>query len=245
MEIKNVDLTHMNNGAHYSYVKNAAGAAKANELVNTKALAQVLVLQEKVAAEDEALKLTQKSFITDEIKAKDKERGKLYSAYRKAVKSHLNAPVADMAEAAKVLDQSIKDYKIDPKMQIDRETGLLDNLLTDHQGKYAEYVATLGLTSYTTAMREANDKVNSLLQERAKERAAQVSGALRTARTATDTAYKKLVKKVNALMLINGDDGYAEFINYMNEEIERYQREVLTSKKRKQNADNDGGDETK
>ena len=40
----------------------------------------------------------------------------------KAVHGFRNLPVENMAKAAKVLTQHIKDYAIDPKMQLDKET---------------------------------------------------------------------------------------------------------------------------
>ena len=41
---------------------------------------------------------------------------------KKAVNGFRNLPVENMAKAAKVLTQHIKDYAIDPKMQLDKET---------------------------------------------------------------------------------------------------------------------------
>jgi len=243
MEIKNVDLAHMNNGAHYQFVKNALTEAKANTVIAEKLSSQTAELEKKVAAEDEALKISQKSLLTDEIGEADRKRDELYSAYRKLVKASLSSPIEEQAEAAKVLNQSIKDYGIDPDMQLDKEVGLVDNLLTDHEGKYAEQVTKLGLTVYVTAMREANNKVNDLIVQRDKDRSAQVAGALKAARAETDTAYKDLVKRVNALYIVEYDAAYDTFINYMNEAIDRYRKEVLASKKKK--TTDGGGDDDK
>jgi len=239
MEIKEIALARMNNGAHYQFVKNALTKAKANTVITENASAQIGVLENKLAAEDEALKISQKSLLTDDIIEADRKRDELYMAYRRLVKGSLGAPLEDLAEAAKVLNQSIKDYGIDPQMQLDKETGLLANLLTDHQGKYATQVAALGLTAYTTALKEANDKVNDLIMQRADERSVKVVGALKAARTETDEAYKNLVKRINALWIVEYNEAYDEFINYMNEEIDRYHKEVLASKKKKTT---DGGD---
>jgi len=224
-------MERMNNGAHFQFVTNALAKAKANTLIAEKASAQVKALEAKLSAEDEALKISQKSLLTDEIESADRKRDEIFMAYRKVVKGSLGAPLDTLAEAAKVLNQSIKDYGIDPQMQLDKETGLLANLIADHQGKLAEQVATLGLTAYTTAMKEANDKVNDLIMQRADERSLVVAGALKAARAETDTAYKDLVKRVNALWIVDYDAAYDEFINYMNEEIDRYREQVLTRKK--------------
>jgi len=224
-------MERMNNGAHFQFVTNALAKAKANTLIAEKASAQVKALEAKLSAEDEALKISQKSLLTDEIESADRKRDEIFMAYRKVVKGSLGAPLDTLAEAAKVLNQSIKDYGIDPQMQLDKETGLLANLIADHQGKLAEQVATLGLTAYTTALKEANDKVNDLIMQRADERSLVVAGALKAARAETDTAYKDLVKRVNALWIVDYDAAYDEFINYMNEEIDRYREQVLTRKK--------------
>lgn len=61
--------------------------------------------------------------LTDDIATADVERDGLYSGYKKAVNGFKNLPVENMAKAAKVLTQHIKDYSIDPKMQLDKEMG--------------------------------------------------------------------------------------------------------------------------
>jgi len=230
-DIKNIDLTRMNNGAHFTFVSNALTKAEGNAKVAEKAAEAVAELKTAVAAEDEALKISQKSLLTDEITEADHKRDVLYSAYRKMVKASLDSPLENQAEAAKVLDQHMTDYAIDTQMQLDRETGLVTNLVTDLTGKFAAQVTTLGLTAYVTALKEANELVNSLIMQRADERGTKVAGALRTARTATDTAYKALIKRVNAHLLLDYDTAYDDFVNYMNEEIDRYKQQVLARKK--------------
>lgn len=230
-EIKNIDLTRMNNGAHFAFVSNTYAKASNIAKIKEKATAALDSLKTAVAAEDEALKISQKSLLTDEITAADRKRDTLYSAYRKLVKGSLYSPLDDQAEAAKVLYQNLKDYGIDPQMQLDKETGLMTNLIGDLTGKYSSQVATLGLSSYISALNVANGEVNTLIMQRADERGVQVAGALRTARTATDAAYKTLIKTVNALLLLEYDESYDDFVNYMNEEIDRNKQQVLAKKK--------------
>jgi len=239
-EINGIDLAHMPNGAHYLFALDVLNKAKANEKVNERASSQVAVLEKKVTAEDDALKLTRKSLLTDEIKALDDKRDEMYSYYRKGVKAFVGAPLEDVATAAKELNQHMTDYAINPQMQLDKETGMLLNFTADLEGKYAEQVAKLGLTMYVTALKEANDKLHELTTERTDERALQVAGALKSARAETDEAYRALVKLVNALYIVEYDAAYDEFINYVNAEIKHYKEEVLAAKKKKTP---DGGDD--
>lgn len=139
-------------------------------------------------------------------------------------------PIADMAQAAKILSQHIKDYKINTADQLDKETGLLVNFISDLEDKYAAQVAKLGLTAFVTNLKEANERVRTLTLQRTNEKISITVGALKTARTASDDAYRALVKMVNALALVFGEKDYTAFIDYVNTEITHYKREVLGQK---------------
>lgn len=220
----------MNNGAHFTFVSNILARAEADTTVKGKASELVSNLKAAVAAEDEALKISQKSLLTDEIAKADNDRDALYAGYKKAVEAFLAMPIADMAQAAKVLAQHIKDYKINTADQLDKETGLLVNFITDLEDKYAEQVAKLGLTAFVTNLKEANERVRTLTLQRTNEKMGVTVGALKAARTASDTAYRALVKMVNALALVLGEKDYTAFIDYVNTEVTHYKREVIGQK---------------
>ncbi len=229
-EIYDINIQRMNNGAHFTFVSNILARAEADIAVKAKAADQVDNLKAAVAAEDEALKVSQKSLLTDDIAKADNDRDALYAGYKKAVEAFLAMPIADMAQAAKVLSQHIKDYKINTAAQLDKETGLLVNFIADLEDKYADQVAKLGLTAFVTNMKEANERVRTLTLQRTNEKMGITVGALKTARTATDDAYRALVKMVNALSLVFGENDYAAFIDYVNTEVTHYKREVIGQK---------------
>lgn len=229
-EIYDINIQRMNNGAHFTFVSNILARAEADTTVKGKASELVSNFKAAVAAEDEALKISQKSLLTDEIAKADSDRDALYAGYKKAVEGFLAMPIADMAQAAKILSQHIKDYKINTADQLDKETGLLVNFITDLEGKYSEQVAKLGLTAFVTNMKEANERVRTLTLQRTNEKMGVMVGALKTARTATDDAYRAFVKMVNALALVFGEKDYTAFIDYVNTEVTHYKREVIGQK---------------
>ena len=229
-EIYDINIQRMNNGAHFTFVSNILARAEADTAVKGKASELVSNFKVAVAAEDEALKISQKSLLTDDIAKADIDRDALYAGYKKAVEAFLAMPIADMAQAAKVLAQHIKDYKINTAGQLDKETGLLVNFITDLEDKYSVQVAKLGLTAFVTNMKEANERVRTLTLQRTNEKMGVTVGALKTARTASDDAYRALVKMVNALALVFGEKDYTAFIDYANTEITHYKREVLNQK---------------
>lgn len=229
-EIYDINIQRMNNGAHFTFVSNILARAEADTTVKGKASELVSNFKAAVAAEDEALKISQKSLLTDEIAKADSDRDALYAGYKKAVEGFLAMPIADMAQAAKILSQHIKDYKINTADQLDKETGLLVNFISDLEDKYAAQVAKLGLTAFVTNLKEANERVRTLTLQRTNEKISITVGALKTARTASDDAYRALVKMVNALTLVFGEKDYTAFIDYVNTEITHYKREVLGKK---------------
>ena len=229
-EIYDINIQRMNNGAHFTFVSNILARAEADTAIKGKASELVSNFKAAVAAEDEALKISQKSLLTDEIAKADSDRDALYAGYKKAVEGFLAMPIADMAQAAKILSQHIKDYKINTADQLDKETGLLVNFISDLEDKYAAQVAKLGLTAFVTNLKEANERVRTLTLQRTNEKIGITVGALKTARTASDDAYRALVKMVNALALVFGEKDYTAFIDYVNTEITHYKREVLGQK---------------
>ena len=229
-EIYDINIQRMNNGAHFTFVSNILARAEADTAVKGKASELVSNFKTAVNAEDEALKISQKSLLTDDIAKADIDRDALYAGYKKAVEAFLAMPIADMAQAAKVLAQHIKDYKINTAGQLDKETGLLVNFITDLEDKYSAQVAKLGLTAFVINLKEANERVRTLTLQRTNEKMGVTVGALKAARTSSDEAYRALVKMVNALALVFGEKDYTAFIDYVNTEVTHYKREVIGQK---------------
>lgn len=229
-EIQEIPLSRMNNGAHFTFVTNILARAEADSKVQEKAGGLVTALKTAVAAEDEALKLSQKSLLTDDIAKADADRDALYLSYKKAVEAFLPFPLQEVAQAARELAQHIKDYRINPADQLDKETGLLVNFIADLETKYATQVTKLGLTAFVTGMKEANERVRSFTLQRTENRMTQNVGAMKAARIATDEAYRQLVKMVNALAMVFGEADYVAFIDYVNTEIVQFKRQVLGQK---------------
>jgi len=231
-EIATISPERFNNGAHYQFMTSVLNYAVADEKIAEETHLKPLVqnLTTALTKEDEDLKISQKSLLTDDIAEADNLRDSLYRAYKKAVKTYLDFPIAAQAQAAKVLNQHIKDYGIDPTMQLDQETGLLTNFISDLNTKYTEQVTTLGLQSFIAELSSANNKVQTLTAQRTMERTGIVKGALKAARIATDTAYRELVKMINALALVLGETDYANFIDYVNTEISHYKQEVINGR---------------
>ena len=231
-QIQTISLHAMNNAAHFLFVSNMVTRAESDTVVMEKCAAQVAALKAAVETEDENLQISSKSMATDKIIAADRLRDQLYSGYKKAVKSYEAFPITEIAEAAAILSQHIRDYIIDPRAQLDKETGLLINFIQDLEGKYKEQVKTLTLAPFVEQLKVANESVRELTAKRTDERSAKTAGALKAARIESDKAFKELASNINARIIIEGEADYASFINYANTEIEHFKQEVIKKAKK-------------
>ncbi len=226
-KIGNIAVTALSNGAHFNYMQSTLKRANASEAVKTKAAGEISKLQAAFEVEDANLKLMTKSEMTKLIEKNDAIRDSCYSGFKSVVKGFLALPECDIQAAAEKLWNHIESYKIVTTDQLDKETGMLQNFIDDLEKKYATQVTTLGLTPLVENMKEANNQVLTLMDNRTTESSTKTVGAMKAARAATDAAYRTLVEKVNALAIVEGDTEYASFIDEMNAQITHYKREAL------------------
>ena len=233
-EITTIHLPAVSNGAHFVFVESICKRLDSEtELLKNEYFKKAAdALKAAFNEENRYFALSKKSASTDEILAADADRDTLYSAYYRSVKSFLRVSTADLHTAAKTLWQSLVDYGIKPSMQLERETGAIQNLLEDCEQKYSAEVAKLGLQTVLASLKTANAKVSELLYSRTTEQSKQVAGALRKARQQSDEAFKQVRKVANAMATLGSAEALKPFADFVNQLIKRYEDEVLPKKKK-------------
>ena len=233
-EITTIHLPAVSNGAHFVFIESICKRLDSEtELLKNEYFKKAAdALKAAFNEENRYFALSKKNASTDEILAADADRDTLYSAYYRAVKSFLRVSSADLHTAAKTLSQSLVDYGIKPSMQLERETGAIQNLLEDCEQKYSAEVAKLGLQTVLASLKTANAKVSELLYSRTTEQSKQVAGALRKARQQSDEAFKQVRKVANAMATLGSAEALKPFADFVNQLIKRYEDEVLPKKKK-------------
>ena len=233
-EITTIHLPAVSNGAHFVFIESICKRLDSEtELLKNEYFKKVAdALKAAFNEENRYFALSKKSASTDEILAADADRDTLYSAYYRSVKSFLRVSSSDLHTAAKTLWQSLVDYGIKPSMQLERETGAIQNLLADCEQKYSAEVAKLGLQTVLASLKTANAKVSELLYSRTTEQSKQVAGALRKARQQSDEAFKQVRKVANAMATLGSAEALKPFADFVNQLIKRYEDEVLPKKKK-------------
>ena len=234
MEIETLGLKSVSNGAHFVFIESICKRLDSEtELLKNEYFKKAAdALKAAFNEENRYFALSKKSASTDEILAADADRDTLYSAYYRSVKSFLRVSTADLHTAAKTLWQSLVDYGIKPSMQLERETGAIQNLVDDCEQKYSAEVAKLGLQTVLASLKTANAKVSELLYSRTTEQSKQVAGALRKARQQSDEAFKQVRKVANAMATLGSAEALKPFADFVNQLIKRYEDEVLPKKKK-------------
>lgn len=227
MEIQGIQVSNLPNGAHFNFMEEVAALIAAHQAAAERVAAVLAPFRAALTEEDAALKISAKSLTTDRITAADRERDRLFSLVKGIVGNWRNHPDPALAEAAARLWQSIADYAITPSMQLDRETGLLTNLVADWQSTLAAQVAALHLTETVAALAARNDEVKALTAARADEYTLRYSRNLRTARLATDDAYRALVRRINAYLELGETDTFGPIAERLNTRITGYKQQVL------------------
>ena len=227
MEINKISVARMNNGAHFLYNTDFYTRIDADTAVKEKLTEVLARYKQAIGFEDEALKISQKSLNSDKIAEFDSKRDSLFIAIKNIVKAQLTVSDPAIHEAAIRVSQLIKDYNIKTRDQLDKETGLMLNLIHDLENKCADEVTKLGLSMFLTQLKESNFSVRNYTDSRNKELLEQPAYKLAEARKITDAAYQEVVKLINAHAAVEGDALYKNLITLQNQEIVHYKQQVL------------------
>ena len=178
---------------------------------------------------DDAFKLTQKSSFTELIKDADHERDKTRTGMYFITRGMINHHDQTISSAAVRTDILFNNtYGNVNKKSYNEQTGLIINMIQDLRGKHAADVAALGLTAWVDELERRNNVVQDLVRERAGEKTDTADLVLRDARDKTEDWYRAIVKKVNALVVVEGHENYMEYIAAHNEIIHRYTQTIKT-----------------
>jgi hypothetical protein len=222
MKIKNIRLLHLRNEEHFQFiteVKDLISAVGADAL---KIAAQYAVFLPRYADEDEALKKIVKSATTADIEANDSVRDTTFRGLADTCKAALNHYDPETAAAARRLQVVFDTYGNVAAKSINAETAAIYNLLQELNGSYAADVNTIGLTGWVTKLAADNSALEALVKARNNENAAKTHLRMKECRAETDNAYHEIVRRINALIVVDGEAAYTVFVNRLNEYIDKY-----------------------
>ncbi|MDD2953976.1 MAG: DUF6261 family protein [Parabacteroides sp.] len=160
------------------------------------------------------------------------------------MEDHFDPGIAEIARQARVI---LKKYGDPTRLPYLEESGVLHNLVqeleafdnvsgsdSDSPSEISAEITThrlaaLHVDGWVVRLKAENANFLSLFSDRNKQQASIVTGATKVARQATDTAYRNVVRRINALAEVNGDADYIDVINALNTLIDR-QKAILATR---------------
>lgn len=233
-QIQKFNPATMSNPLHYAFNEEVLQFIKKNSELLEKIETATPNFIQNVATQKALLNISKKSFKTDEIILADKERGALYLGIKNAISAYQAVKTEAIQQAYKILWQLVKEYDINPKMQLDKETALLDKFIEDLEKKHTHQVNLLSLHAILTPLKLANNKVRILISERDSQQAPPKAGAMRDIRKQLIQEYQRIVQIINAHAVIDDALAYGEVIDQINNVITRYKHRVLSPVKGKE-----------
>ena len=248
-EIRNIDLTKVNNGAHRMFMESVAKIlAEYEQAIAAHPKTKMLTAEfgKLLQQEKACMGLSRTSLRTAQIAEADHERDMLFTGFKAVVRAFTKGTNPETKAAAKTIWLDIAGYRINNRMQLERQTGVLYILTKKCLTQHAEEIELLHLTQYVTQLAASYDKVNQLLNLRLDEQTGIVKGALRATRLKMDEQFRLVVKAINARMFLNDDESLVPIADFINEMVRRYKREVIPHHKAKatdeeSNADSEEG----
>ena len=225
-EIKAFKVTNLPNDNHYPFNLNVRDYARQCQAVSTQMAAILTPYEQAIEAEDEAMHKSTASPLTPEIEQTDKDRDQTYYIIDHLVDVFLHYPDGQERTDALSIDKYLKINKVNTSAQYDRETGQIMQLTQDLDANCVPEMQRLGLTDHVARLKQLNQRMFDLLQQRDQQLAERVLSAVREARRRVDELYHRLVWAVNAFAFVDAEP-YLPFIRNVNQTIDRLNLQVF------------------
>lgn len=184
---------------------------------------------------DETLKTGGTSPHSKRLAELDKQRDDVYTGMRAHVRTmrrHFNREKAETAYEVEIIFERYGNPTRLPYLQ---EDAVIRNLITDLRNFDAASIppveervpgetyglTKIGLTEWAEQLETVNNDFMLLYSQRNEEDAAIETGATKAARTATDEAWYAVARRINSLMDIFGEAGFADAVNNINQIIDK------------------------
>jgi uncharacterized protein YecA (UPF0149 family) len=242
MKIKRINLSTLRNEEWFNFItefKKFVEGVSPEKLNIEKLFAVFLGFYTTV---DAIIEKIRKSGITNHISQLDKQRditfrGLIYII--KAYKCHFDIVKRD---AAKSLEPLIKHYGNLAIKPYNEETAGIYNFLQEFRGKYKDVIDMLELTDWLDALDNYNQIFEDAILERNSEGAKKTDLQLFSVRRKTNRSYLNIVERLEALILLEEDEGemekYISFVKTLNTNVKRY-LDILAQRKGRSDAKKD------
>lgn len=222
MKINSFDLLKLRNEEHYQFYNEFAGLVDRFSPVKEGLGIDYENFSALLDNEARVLNLIRKSLITDEISLADSTRDTTIDSLFTLVAATTKHFDVNVRNAAAKVQFILKQYKGITHKSYNAETAAVYKLLNELRDKHAAELSAIGADGWINELERNNDTFEKLVKDRYTEAIERPKQKSQVARKQVDSAYRELVKRINALIIVNGAANYEAFVNELNERISKY-----------------------
>ena len=225
MKIENVRSYLLSNALHLQFFIAVLDLIRKFGNVALKVATQTEILKACVEREDLCYKVVRKSEISAAKRVSDNARDTVILGIKDAIKSllrHFNSDIQEAARRIKILIDAYDSPKPLVELPYDAETVAINNLLQEFDGQYAADVQTTGISEWVEELRVRNNAFDALTKSYNEQQAKKPVFRTVDARKNTDNTYQNIVAVINALIIIDGEALYTDFVAELNTLVKHY-----------------------
>ena len=222
LKIQAAKVAIFRNNEHFQFHTEFRDLVMATTNVRNKILTPFADYLTCYSEEDIALQKIVKSATTEQIDDADKVRDPTFRGMVNINKAALNHFDPDVVVAAKRLQIVFDTYGNVNRMPLNEQTSAVNNLVHDLETAYAAEVLKVGINNWLAMLKAQNAAFAALVKSRNDENASRTELKMKQTRALTDQAYNTIVKRLNALVIVEGPTIYEGFIKKLNSFIEKY-----------------------
>jgi len=226
MKINELSLQRLKNEEHFQFHADFKGLVHTFNPATLKVDAAFAAYLPIFSNESEALDVIRKSMLTDDIAEADDLRDSTYIGLGDAIKSAGRHFRPEVQQAASRLQVIIGNHSNLIRKSYDEETAAINSLINDFNTVGAADVAIIGLTDWVNELQANNNAFDDLKKGRYTEEAGKTQLHMKEVRLQLDEAYHAVINRINALIIVNGETAYSNFVNELNQRVESYSKLV-------------------
>ena len=173
-------------------------------------------------AEDEALVKITKNSLTEKRGAADRRRDKTFRGLADTVNAGLNHFEPELQASAQRVKIVLDTYGNVAKLPLNEETAAIYNLTQELLENYAEDAGKLEIVPWINKLNDNNEDYKALVKGSNEEEAAKTELKAKSTRAQVDLVMSQIIKRVEALIVIEGEENYAEFVRHLNLHFDKY-----------------------
>ena len=219
---KRADSSHYPNAEHSEFNRLSLSICqKHSSVISDPALLEEY--NRAVTQEFAVFKSMRRSDYTEKKAEIDKQRDNVFLGIIGIARTNLRHFEPTMRDAATHLHNILASYGDVPRSGYDSETASIDNIIIRLRSEAtAPAVQMLGLTGWVDKMQELNVEFKALVDNRAQEEVNLPTVTQKVARRETDTAFRQIINRVEARIILGEASDYTDFVDEQNILIKHY-----------------------